>query len=156
MSRSLGEPPLPAARPTLVNVATGEMLPATTDNIPVVVQAARDMKRRIDDVIRAATEVLREEAAIRGTKTFHTKHGTVELSGGPTVEYDPVDLAEALREAGCPEDRVGEAVEETISYRVNRSVLRQLVGANPAYREAAVRAEREVENAWRCSVRAKP
>lgn len=137
----------------LLDVESGELLPATLENAAAVLDAARRMKRRLDDVIRDATSFLLAESQTRGTKTFHIGNGRVELSGGPTVEYDPVDLMEALRAAGCPEDRIGEAVEETVSYKVNRAVLRQLVGANEDYRAAAELAERTLEKPWRAAVK---
>jgi hypothetical protein len=138
----------------LVNVETGEQMRATVDNAAEVLDAARRMKRRLDEVIGAATSYLLAESQTRGTKTLPFTHGKVELSGGLTVDYDPVDLVEALREAGCPEERIAEAVVEEISYRVNRSVLRQLAGANPDYRAAVELAERTVERPWRAAVKA--
>lgn len=138
---------------SLLNVETGEVLAASVSNAAVVLEAARSMKRRLQLVIDDATAFLLAESQTQGTKTFHTEHGKVELSGGPSVEYDPADLMEALREAGCPEDRVSAAVEETVSYKVNRSVLRQLAGANPDYKAAAELAERNVEKPWRAAVK---
>lgn len=137
----------------LLNVETGELLPASVDNAALVLAAAREMKRRLDRVIGDATSFLLAESQTQGAKTFHTGHGKVELSGGPTIDYDPSDLMEALREAGCPEERISAAVEETISYRVNRSVLRQLVGANPDYKAAAELAERTLEKPYRAAVK---
>ncbi len=129
----------------LLDVETGELLEPSVPNAARVLAAARLMKSRINDVIADATAYLTAEAAHQGTKTFHYDRGTVALNGGPTVDYDPTDLMEALRLAGCPEERIGEAVVATISYKVNRSVLRQLAGANPDYKAAIALAEREVE-----------
>lgn len=137
----------------LLNVETGEMLPATIDNAALVLVAAREMKQRLNRVIEDATRYLLHESQVQGTKTFHTGNGKVELSGGPMVDYDPLDLMEALREAGCPEDRISAAVEETVSYKVNRSVLRQLTGANEDYRIAAELAERVLEKPHRAAVK---
>jgi len=137
----------------LLNVATGELLPATVENAATVLEVAREIEANLRTVKQNATAYLVEQARLNGTKTFHTVSGKVELSGGTATEYDAADLMEALREAGCPEDRISAAVEETISYKVNRSVLRQLVGANEDYRAAAELAERTVEKPWRASVK---
>lgn len=138
----------------LLNVGTGELLPATVENALTVLEVAREIEANLRAVKQAATLFLVEESQRQGTKTFHTPGGKLELSGGPSVEYDAADLMEALREAGCPEGRISAAVEETVTYKVNRSVLRQLVGANEDYAAAAELAERNVEKPWRASVKA--
>lgn len=137
----------------LLDVTTGEVLPATVANAATVIQSARTMKGRINDVIAGATAFLVAQAAHQGTKTFNGGYGTVTVSGGETVEYDAVDLMEALRVAGCPEDRIEAAVTTEISYKVNRSVLRQLTAANPDYRAAVELAERKLTKPWRVSVK---
>lgn len=137
----------------LLDVESGEILPATVDNAAAVLQSARVMKQKIDTVIRSATAYLAGEAAHHGTKTFNVAAGTVSLSGGTSLEYDAADLMEALRVAGCPEDRIDAAVVAEISYKVNRSVLRQLAAANQDYKAAIELAERVVAKPIRASVR---
>jgi hypothetical protein len=137
----------------LVDVLSGEALPATTENAHRVLTVGRDLKRRIDDEIGAATDFLLEQSRREGTKTFHTAAGDVSLSGGPTVEYDAHTLEELLREAGCPEDRIRAVVKEEITYKVDRAVLRQLVAANPDYAAAADLAKRDIEKPWRATAK---
>ncbi len=137
----------------LIDVQTGETLPATVQNAGRVISAARDMKGRIGEVIAQATAYLSDEAARQGTKTLRDGGTTVTLSGGLTDEYDPADLMDALREAGCPEDRIDEAVVATVTYKVNKSVLRQLAGANIAYRAAIEEARYQYEKPMRASVK---
>lgn len=137
----------------LLDVSTGECLPATVENAAKVLDAAREMKQRINDVVAAATDYLATEAAHQGIKTFHVGHDTISLSGGSSIDYDAADLMEALRLAGCPEDRITDAVEQTVTYKVNRAVLRQLAAANPDYRAAVEIAERPVEKPYRASIR---
>lgn len=138
----------------LVNVETGERLPATIDNAVIVLEAAREMKRKLGAVIAETTAFLVSQSEVRGSKTFHSTEGTLTLSGGPSSEYDPADLMEGLREAGCPEDRIEEAVVAEVTYKVNRSVLRQLAGANLKYADAIDAAERVIERPYRASVKA--
>lgn len=137
----------------LVNVLTGERLPASAENAALVIDAAREMKGRLQDVIRDAEDFLADESRRQGTKTFHVPGFTVSLSGGDSVSYDPEKLAEALRAADCPEERIDAVVVQTISYSVNRSVLRQLVQANPDYKAAAELAEIRETKPLRASVK---
>lgn len=138
-----------ATIPELLNVESGEFLPATAENAAIVLLAARSMKQRLNDVVAQTTAWLVEEARQRGTKTL----ASITVSGGPSIEYDAADLMEALRVAGCPEDRIEQAVVAEITYKVNRAVLRQLAGANPDYRAAIELAERTLEKPYRASVR---
>jgi predicted TIM-barrel fold metal-dependent hydrolase len=141
----------------LLDVLTGEVLPATPENAARVLEAAREMKRRMDDVVAAATAYVAEESLRQGTKTLAAGGAKIELSGGPQETFESVEeeLAEALREAGVPEERVGQAVyvEEVRRLKVDRGVLRQLASANPAYAEAIRSVRRTVERPLRVSVK---
>ncbi len=137
----------------LLNVETGELLPATIDNAAAVILAARTMRVRINDVVAQATAWLAEESARQGTKTLHAGASSVVLSGGPTDEYDPLELMNYLRNAGLPEQRVDDAVTTIIDYKVNRAVLRQLAAANPEYADAIEQAKRTVEKPMRATIK---
>ena len=137
----------------LLNVETGELLPAPVDNAATVIQAARTMRSRLHDVVAQATAWLAEESARQGTKTLHAGATSVVLSGGPTDEYDPLELMNYLRNAGLPEQRVDDAVTTIIDYKVNRSVLRQLAAANPEYADAIEQAKRTVEKPMRATIK---
>lgn len=137
----------------LLNVTTGELLEPTLENAAIVLDQARAMKTIVNDIVLEATAVVEAEAARRGTKTLREGDFEVALSGGPGEEYDELILQQELRAAGCPDDRIDAAVVPTITYKVNRSVLRQLAGANPAYKTAIDRARREVMRVYRASVK---
>jgi hypothetical protein len=137
----------------LLDVMTGEVLPATTDNAHQVLVAIREREQQLREVKAAVTAFMLEQARVQGTKTFHASAGDVVLSGGSAIEYDPDALADCLREAGCPEPRIDEVVVAEITHKVNRSVLRQLTGANEDYRAAAELAERTVEKPWRATAK---
>ena len=128
-------------------------MPASLDNAARVLEAAREMKRKLNLVVAEATSYLMEQSQREGTKTFHTAHGNATLSGGPTVEYDPTALMHGLGQAGCPEARITEAVTPEVTYKVNRSVLRQLAAANQKYDLAIRQAEYTVEKPYRVSVK---
>ena len=131
-----------AAEVALVNPRTGEALDPTVQNAALVLDAAREMKYRLNALISDATQVVVEASRLAGTKTLRVDDAEVKLSGGPTTEYDPEALREALRAAVCPEERIDACIRAEIVYKVDRSVLRQLVGANEDYRAAADLAER--------------
>jgi hypothetical protein len=137
----------------LLDIQTGELLPATVDNAARVLNSCRDMKERINRVIDETTAYLAQEAATAGTKTLRSGAETVTLTGGESVEYDAADLMEALAVAGCPDARIAEAVVAEITYKINRSVLRQLAAANPDYKAAIELAARTVTKPWRASVK---
>ena len=106
------------------------------------------------DELRTLLEgVLRLEAQKQGTKTLHLGSLDAVVSGGSRREYDAELLVELLRDAGLPEERIADAVVETVSYRVNQLVLKQLAAANPNYAAAIELAETTVEAPWRVSVK---
>ncbi len=137
----------------LVNVETGERLPATVENAATVLEAARTMKERLNDVIYNATQFLVAQSVSRGTKTLHGDGVTIALTGGASVDYDAEALVDTLTEAGCPQDRIEQAVTAVVSYKINRAVLKQLAGANPDYAAAIELAEVAVERPYRASVK---
>jgi len=151
---AMGEPAfVPAVPEHLLDVITGEVLPATPENAARVLDAAREMKVRLGAVVQEATDYLLEESRRQGTKTLAAAGAKVVLSGGPESVFEGQELAQALRDAGCPEERIGEAVTETVSYKVNHAVLRQLAAANPDYAAAIESVRQTVERPYRASVK---
>lgn len=137
----------------LLDVQTGELLPLKPSNAARVINAARAMKQQVNQIVNDATAYLVDVATEQGIKTLHDGGETITISGGPTVEYDPLDLREALEAAGCPQNRIDQAVVAEITYKVDRSVLRQLAAANPDYKAAISLAEREVEKPYRATIK---
>lgn len=130
-----------AAPDFILDPVTGEALARTVENAAVVLEWARAAKDRLNDLIADATSIVIEESRVRGGKTFHLDGAKVTLSGGPGVEYDPQALREALRAADCPEDRIDALIKTEVIEKVDRSVLRQLTGANDDYKAASELAE---------------
>jgi hypothetical protein len=137
----------------LLDVRTGELLTPSVGNAARVIDAARAMKAQVNEIVNEATAYLVSLSEREGTKTLHADNETITVSGGPTIDYDPQDLIDALEAAGCPENRINAAVVQTVSYKVDRAVLRQLAAANPGYRAAIQLAELEVEKPYRASVK---
>jgi hypothetical protein len=142
-----------APRSELLDVLTGEVLPATPENAHAILAHIADMEQTIRTAKAAITDYVIEESVRQGTKTFDIHGSKLVLEGGPTDVVEGHDLAMLLREAGCPEQRIKDVVTEEVTYKVNRRVLAQLIAANPDYRTAAELTTTTVERPWR--VRAK-
>lgn len=136
-----------------LDVRTGEVLEPTIANAAQALDSCRAMKTQADDLIKEITAWAVEQSQERGTKTLHALDASLTVSGGPTVDYDPEKLMEALEVAGCPQDRIIAAVQPTVTYKVNRAVLNQLVAANPDYKAAAELARVDVEKPYRASIK---
>jgi hypothetical protein len=141
--------------PALLNPETGELLEATVDNAAAVILACRNVKQRANELVDEATLFAVYEAERLGKKTLHGENETLVINGGPSTEYDEHLLMELLRDVGCPEGRIEEAVVATITYKVNRAVLNQLAGANPQYKAAIELAKRETEKPWRVQIKSR-
>lgn len=140
--------------PTIVVPLTGQLIDLTR---PLEVAGAlhdlRELKRQLDELRALLEGVLRLEAQRQGTKTLHLGSLDAVVSGGSRREYDAEFLAGLLREAGLPEERISEAIVETVSYKVNQLVLKQLAGANADYAAAIELAQTSVEAPWRVTVK---
>jgi hypothetical protein len=113
----------------------------------------REVKRQLDELRALLEGVLRLEAQKQGTKTLHLGPMDAVVSGGVKPEYDIELLQERLRAAGLPEERLSEAVVETVSYKVNQRVLKHIAGANPDYAVAVEAARTWVESPWYVAVK---
>lgn len=136
----------------LVDVRTGELLPATPDNAVSLLAAAREMRGRILSLVKDCEAVLLEEAKRQGTKTLHLDGGTATVSGGPKPEYDITILRELL-DLGLPGERWDDLHVATISYKVDGRVVKQLEGANAEYAAVIARSRSYVDEPLRVSVK---
>lgn len=140
--------------PTIVMPLTGALVDLREPvEVARALQDVRDLKRRIDELRALLEGVLTLEARRQGTKTLHLEGVDAVVTGGEKVEYDAELLQERLRAAGLPEDRVGQAVQVIVSYKVSAVVLRQLAAANPAYAKAITEARSTVETPWRVTIK---
>ena len=136
----------------LVDVRTGELRPATPENAADILRVVRDLRRQMLDVVKDCEAVLLEESRRQGTKTLHLPSGDAVITGGSEVEWD-LDALEALRELGLPEGRFRELVVETISYKVDQRVAKQLSAANEAYARVIDAARSIAPARWRVSIK---
>jgi hypothetical protein len=115
----------------------------------------RQAKRDLDDARRVLEAVLQRESERVGSRTL--RYGQLEavVSGGnERVEYpDPQELAEQLRAAGLPEERISEVVVEVVDYRVKRAVLRSVIASNDRYAAAAEAAGSTTQTPLRVAIK---
>jgi alkylhydroperoxidase/carboxymuconolactone decarboxylase family protein YurZ len=118
----------------LVIHLTGEVI--DLGDLPTVAQTLdylRDIETQIKDAKRVLTDALEAESERQGSRTLDLGNVLVKLSTRERTEYDLEVLADMLRDAGLPEERLGELIVATVSYSLNQSVARQLRAANAAY-----------------------
>ena len=73
--------------------------------------------------------------------------------GWSRTDYDVERLRELLTEAGLPADRLAKVIIETVSYKVNAAVAKQLEASNINY-AVALAASRTVTAApWRVTIK---
>jgi hypothetical protein len=112
-----------------------------------------ELKHRLDELRSLLTDVIRLEAHRQGTKTLHLDGIDAVVSGGERTDYDALKLQLCLREAGLPEDRISAAVVETVSYKPDGRVLRQLAGANPLYADIIAACKTSAPAPWRVTTK---
>ncbi len=141
--------PLPTE---LVDVRTGELLPATPQNAIDLLAAAREMRGRILSLVKDCEAILLEESRRQGTKTLRLGDTTATVTGGSDLEWDLETLLE-LRDLGLPEDRYDELVVARVEFKVDARVAKQLEASNEAYAAVIDRARTRVERPFRVSVK---
>jgi hypothetical protein len=136
----------------LLDVRTGELVPATPQNAAELLYAAREMRARMLSLVKDCEAVLLDESRKQGSKTLHLPAGTAEITGGTALEWDLGVLTDLL-ELGLPQDRYEQLVVASVTYKVDARVAKQLESANPAYAEIIERARSYVERPWRVSLK---
>jgi hypothetical protein len=133
---------------------TGELVALDDPHqVAVALEGVRRLKGKLDDARRALEDALRFESERAGSRTLHLGDLDAVVSGGERVEYDELELAEQLRAAGLPEERLAELIVETVSYRVDQRVARSVAAANPMYAAALERCRRVVPAPWRVAIK---
>lgn len=128
----------------IINPITGELIDIReTAKVADVVEQLRDVQNSARDAIGAITRALIEESQRVGTKTFAAGKVAIVLSADSEIQWDVTELIK-LRDAGLPEERYADLVEEVVSYKVNGAVARSIASANDAYAEIIEKARVKV------------
>lgn len=131
------------AVPETVMVPGLGALVATSD-LGQVAQALADIREltaALGDARAVLTAAAARASAAQGTRTLHAAGYTVEVSADTELVWD-VTVLPRLLAAGLPPERYAALVTETIEYKVDGRVARQLEQSNPEY--AAILAEARV------------
>lgn len=139
----------------LVVPGTGEVISlGSPDQCAQGLQSIKALQAQLREVRGVLEDVIREECVKRGVKTLHLEGGvTAVLSGGSERVYEAIAIEAELRDAGMPEDRIREIVEETVTYRVKANEAKRAASMNESYREIIERNSRVVEKSWTISTR---
>jgi hypothetical protein len=121
--------------------------------VALALEAVRDAKRQLDEARTVLEDALRVESERHGTRTLHLGELDAVVSGGERVEYDVLELADELRAAGLPEQRLGELIVQTVSYKVGARAARSVAASNPRYAAALERCRRVVPAATRVVIK---
>lgn len=131
--------------PPLIDVHTGELLPATPVAAAELLQRLAEYERLIRTAKRECERILVEASEQHGTKTLRYSGRTFQVYTTKEITWDMAVLRE-LTKAGLPEERWDELVTTTIEEKVSASVANQLAASNDEYREIIERARRDTES----------
>lgn len=137
----------------VVDVKTGEQLPATPENAARALNVARDMMGQLRDVRAGANSVLVEEARRQGKKTLRLGGYVVTVSDDKEIVWDLAILSKLLDE-GLPQERWNELVTETVETKVSAQVAKEIAGANPKYASIVSQARSDFVKGQYASVKA--
>lgn len=138
----------PAGEPgTDLILPTGEIIAlADTAACAVALHELRALEDRIKEAKDALTDAILAEGKRQGKRTLHLPEGVVAIvKPGGRVLWDAHQLEDDLREAGMPEERIREIIQEEVSYTVKAAEAKRAATANPVYAKAVSAARREVE-----------
>lgn len=120
----------------------------------LALDALRGFESQIAEAKRTLVEAIAQRSAVLGSKSIRLPDGrTAQVSGGKETIYDSERIERELREAGCPEERIREIVEETVTYRVRAVEAKRAAAANPEYRRIIEDAQREIEKPFTVTLR---
>ena len=123
---------------------TGEIIDmADAASVARGLDALREFKRRVGDFEEMLADRLREERATQGTRQLEYDGMSVKFGADSFPVYDAEALEYRLRDAGMPEERIGEIIATTVERKVRAVEAKKAAAVNPAYAEA-VELSREI------------
>lgn len=141
----------------LVLPTTGEIIDLT--DAPACVNALdsiRDYESRIRELKAVLTRAIIEEATRLGVRSIELENGDrAEISPATETVYDAQALEAGLREAGMPEERIRDIIEETVSYKVSANEVKKAAKANPMYGAVAEATRTEHQKTQYVTIRRK-
>lgn len=100
------------------------------------------------------TRAIAEAAAREGKRTLELANGAkVHISSSSETEYDAEAIQQGLADAGMPQERISEIVEETVVLKVRAVEAKRAANANAAYATVIDEHSREVFKPVTVSIR---
>jgi len=125
----------------LVVPVTGEIVSlADPAHCARVLSEIRELEAKLRELKGALGYALKEESKRQGSKTLHYPGLEVKINTPNETVWDYAVLEELVG-AGLPDERFNALVMIEKTYRVNRSVAKQLAGSNTVYAEIIDRAQ---------------
>lgn len=139
----------------LVVPGTGEIVDLNDyQSCALALDSIRDIESDLRAIKNELQRAIASEATKQGTRTLELPDGRkAVLSGGVEIQYDAEKMEAGLREAGMPEDRIRQVIEEIVSYKVRAVEAKRAAAANPEYAFVIDSCRSEVETAVRVSLR---
>lgn len=134
---------------------TGELVDLS--DTPACV-AALDALRNYESLIREAkatlTRAVIEEATRQGVRSIELPDGSrAEISPASEIIWDAEGMEEGLREAGMPEERISQIIEQTVTLKVKTAEAKKAAAANPEYARVVGEARSEQPKTQYVSIR---
>jgi hypothetical protein len=143
---------VPIESTAIIDPQTGEMVDVS-DPVKAAefLDQLRQSKQILDGVIRSVTEIVSHEFERQGTRTINAGRYELELKETASFEWDEQELQKLL-DAGLPEERYMEFINQTVSIRPKQNIAKQLE-TNPAYAVIIDQARTRVVKGVRVDVR---
>jgi hypothetical protein len=127
----------------ILDPRSGELVPlGDARKVADLLAYLREQKRVLQFAMNVCQGAILEEFARQGTKTLTFAGLKVTAAEKSEVVWD-IDVLRELQDAGLPEERFNQLVRTEVSYKVDRSVARQIAAANENY-AAIIEAARTV------------
>lgn len=138
----------------LLNPLSGELIPATEiGKIADAVLQIREMELKLQNARRLFASVIIEESRRQGTRTLTGDGYRAEVSAPDELQWDIELLREGLTRLGLSEQRLNELIRQTVEYKVDGNVARQIASVGPEYKAAVEAAKSRVPKAQYVSVK---
>jgi len=113
--------------------------------------ALRGSKLTLDKLVKQVESILADEFERQGTRTVNAGRYELEQKETVTYEWDLTELVKLL-DAGLPEERYAEFVNETVVTKPKQNIAKQLE-TNPTYAAIIDRARTRIVKGTRVDVR---
>jgi hypothetical protein len=136
----------------VIDPFTGSLVDVSDPQVAAeFLDALRGSKETITKLVHAVEEMLATEFERQGTRTINAGGWELEQRESVSFEWDEQELQKLL-DAGLPEERYMEFINQTVSIRPKQNIAKQLE-TNPAYAVIIEQARTRIVKGVRVDVR---